>query len=184
MVHDSELRLWGGNKFFDMSKKRQSISSIDFQTGIGAIIPSTQEAFHRDFDGQERIKEKASLITFRETLGTKLDDDLKDSEHFPTSNEVFIFIVQYFASENEYNRRDIDNIAKTVLDVLKGKLYRDDSQVKTMLIGKKIEERIPQNFAYIAIKELFPGRDVDALKISGLERSVTMFQDLRKRHLV
>ena len=30
--------------------------------------------------------------------------------------------------------------AKTILDVLKGRFYRDDSQVKTLLVGKKIEK--------------------------------------------
>ena len=75
-------------------------------------------------------------------------------------------------------------MAKTILDVLKERFYRDDGQVKTLLIGKKIEGRVSRNFAYIAIKELKGGRDVDALKISGLERSITLYQELRSKGIV
>mgnify|MGYP001613312319 CR=1 FL=1 len=67
---------------------------------------------------------------------------------------------------------------------MKKKFYNDDSQVKTLLIGKKMENRVRQNFAYIAIKELKDGRDVDAIKISGLERSITLFQELKSKGLI
>lgn len=164
-----------------MSKKEPR-TSIDFDIGIGEIIPSTQEAFKDDgFHKATRKEEKTGILTFKQNFLKRLEEDLKDKHQFPTSNEVFIFVVQYFVSETEYKSRDIDNIAKTVLDILKGKFYKDDGQVKTLLICKKIEHRVPQNFAYIAIKELIGGRDVDALKTSGIERSVTLFQELKRR---
>ena len=97
---------------------------------------------------------------------------------------MFVFVVQYFASDKEYGRRDVDNMAKTILDVLKNRFYRDDSQVKTLLVGKKLEKRVPQDFAYVAIKRLGSSQDVDALKISGLERSVTMFQELKSKKIL
>jgi len=164
-----------------MSKKKQ-ISSVDFHFGIGDIIPATQESYHRgEFEGLVRKSEKDSLIRFKESVGFKLDTELKFDERFPSDGEIFVFIIQYFVSESEYRRRDIDNMAKTVLDILKERFYRDDSQVKTLLVGKKIEKRVPQNFAYVAIKKLSTTQDVDALKISGLERSITMFQELKSR---
>lgn len=164
-----------------MSKKKPR-TSVDFDIGIGEIIPSTQEAFKDDgFHKATRREEKTGVISFKQNFLKRLEDDLKDKHQFPTANEVFIFVVQYFASKTEYKLRDIDNTAKTVLDVLKGKFYKDDGQVKTLLICKKIEYRVPQNFAYIAIKELVGDRDVEALKTSGIERSVTLFQELKKR---
>ncbi|MBI4415045.1 MAG: RusA family crossover junction endodeoxyribonuclease [Candidatus Kerfeldbacteria bacterium] len=167
-----------------MSRKRKA-SSVDFDFGIGEIVPSTQEAYHYgEFDGAVSKAEKESLAQFKNTVRAVLDRRLKDDEQFPTDGEVFIFIIQYFAVESEYTRRDIDNMAKTILDVLKGRFYRDDSQVKTLLIGKKIERRVPQNFAYVAIKKLSAVQDVDALKISGLERSVTMFQELKSKGIL
>src|SRR3989338_671940 len=132
-----------------MSKKH-SLTEIDFNFGIGKIIPATQEAHHDGgFDGQVRKTEKEALTNFKNTLGSELDSKLISNEQFPTDGEVFIFIVQYFAAEKEYARRDVDNMAKTVLDVLKVRFYPDDSQVKTLLVGKKLESRVPQDFAYV-----------------------------------
>src|SRR3989344_2305755 len=161
------------------------LTQIDFDFGIGAIIPATQEAFSGDqFDTSVRKTEKESVNIFKNTLGSDLDARLMQNENFPSDGEIFIFIIQYFASENEYGRRDIDNMVKTILDTLKRRFYSDDSQVKTLLIGKKIEKRVPQNFAYVAIKKLSATQDVDALKISGLERSVTMFQELKSKKVL
>ncbi len=167
-----------------MSQK-QPLTSIDFDFGVGEIIPATQEAHHGDrFDGQIRKTEKEGLTQFKSTLSLDLDSKLQNNQNFPSDGEVFVFIIQYFASDKEYKRRDVDNMAKTILDVLKNRFYSDDSQVKTLLVGKKLEKRVPQNFAYVAIKRLDASQDVDALKISGLERSVTMFQELKNKKIL
>lgn len=162
---------------------RQKITDVDFHFGVGMIIPSTQEAFHQEFSGAVRQLEKEELAKFRVAVGPFFDEPA-DKHKFPSDREIFIFIIQYFVSEKKYRRRDIDNMAKTVLDLLKGKIYRDDSQVKTLLVGKKMEQRVPQDFAYVAIRELSHDKDVDALKISGVERSVTLFQELKSKGLI
>lgn len=165
-----------------MSHKNRT-ATVDFDIGIGEIIPATQEAYREEsFSSVVKKEEKTSVVRFKQEFLERTNADLKDNAKFPTDREVFVFVVQYVASENEYRRRDIDNMVKTILDVLKGQFYRDDSQVKTLLVGKKMaDQRVPQNFAYVAIKILTATQDVDALKISGLERAVTMFQQLRSR---
>lgn len=170
-----------------MSKKdKKRAAQIDFDIGIGEIIPATQEAFAADgFSELVRKEEKASTLRFRSVFLEKVELALKETEQFPSVQEIFVFIVQYFESEKEYSRRDVDNMAKTILDVLRNRFYHDDSQVKTLLVGKKMaDNRVSQNFAYVAIKELKSGGDVDALKISGLERSVTMFQELKSKKIL
>jgi hypothetical protein len=164
-----------------MSQKAKA-SSVDFDIGVDAVIPSTQEAFREGFDGAVRKAEKEELVNFRAILGGDLDRRLKDAPQFPSTKELFVFIIQYFVGEKEYARRDIDNMAKTVLDVLKGRFYNDDSQVKVLLVGKKkIDNRVTQNFAYIAIKELSEGRETDAMKVSGVERAITLFQQTHRK---
>ena len=166
-------------------KNRQTKTFVDFDIGIGSIIPATQEAFKgSSYSPTARKEEKSGLSLFKTNFLHKVNASLKNNDQFPTSNEVFIFIVQYFSGEREYRSRDIDNIAKTVLDVLKNKFYEDDNQVKTLLISKKMEKRIPQNFAYIAIKDLKDGKDVEALKTSGIERSVFLYQELKKQGVI
>jgi Holliday junction resolvase RusA-like endonuclease len=164
-----------------MSKKPKA-TATDFHFGIDAIIPSTQQAYHHGaFDVEVRKDESEALVVFKEKVSVNIDNKLSHNDRFPTDRETFVFIMQYFAVQSEYDRRDVDNMAKTVLDILKPRFYKDDCQVKTLLVGKKIEHRVPKNFAYVSIKELSPTQDVDALKISGLERSVTMFQELRSK---
>jgi Holliday junction resolvase RusA-like endonuclease len=41
-------------------------------------------------------------------------------------------------------RRDLDNVAKTVLDALNGVLYLDDSQVTTLLVATHIDREKPR----------------------------------------
>lgn len=169
-----------------MSKKdKVPLTQMDFQLGFGGIIPSTQEAFGStgDFSASIRKEESEVKSEFKKAVGSEIDKQLGNLKQFPSSNEFFIFIIQYFIVEKEYKTRDLDNMAKTILDLLKGKFYKDDSQVKTLLVSKKIERRIPKNFIYFAIKEMKDDRDVDVLKIAGLERSVTLFNDLKNRGL-
>lgn len=167
------------------SKKNIAILEIDFHTGIGQIIPSTQQAYHKgDFSNTIKRKESEKLKQFKLILGQKIEKDIKRLTQFPTKYEVFVLIIQYFISKNEYEGRDIDNMAKTILDVLKSKFYQDDSQVRTLLIAKKIDRRVNQNFAYIAVKEIKDDRDVNPLKLSGVERSIIYYQELQKQGLV
>ena len=160
---------------------RLKLTSIDFDIGTGAIIPTTQEAFTVEgHDKKLRVDGKDALAIFKKAFLEDLESQLKATAGFPTDKEAFVFILQFFASQKEYEKRDVDNMAKTVLDVLKNRIYQDDSQVRTLLVGKKMaDKRVDQNFAYIAIKILNNDREVDALQISGLERAVTLFQSLR-----
>lgn len=180
-----------GVKFFatlwaPMGKKKKfSQIPIDFDYGIGEIIPSTQQAYSQQTDFKEiRVKEKSSLVKFQDSLKEDISSLVQDKKVFPTKQEVFVFIFQYLVGQTDYHHRDIDNMAKTILDTLKGVLYQDDGQVKTLLVGKKIEKRVPQNFAYLAVKILSKDQDIDALKISGVERSVTMFNELKKQGIL
>ena len=162
---------------------KPKLTSVDFDIGIGEIIPATQEAFAADgHDKALRTEEKQAVILFKKAFLGDLESQLLATSGFPTSSEVFVFVLQFFTSEKDYKRRDVDNMAKTVLDVLKSKIYQDDGQVRTLLIGKKmVDQRVDQNFAYIAIKILKNDREVDALQISGLERAITLFQSLKPK---
>lgn len=170
-----------------MSKKQKKIkTSIDFQFGIDGIIPSTQQAYHKNKVNLEiKAEEKEKIIAFKKRISDVLNEQSKQLEQFPTNNELFVFILQYFISEQKYKERDLDNMAKTILDLLEVKFYQDDKQVKTLLISKKIDKtNIPQNFAYIAIKELKNNQDINVLKVSGIDRSIVLYQELKSRKAI
>jgi len=54
-------------------------------------------------------------------------------EDGPTAHDVAVFIVYFYQGETTL---DVDNIAKSLLDGLKGVLFRDDQQVSEILIRK------------------------------------------------
>ncbi|PIP63614.1 hypothetical protein CO165_00905 [Candidatus Roizmanbacteria bacterium CG_4_9_14_3_um_filter_33_18] len=163
-----------------MSKK-DSITTFDFQTGLGGVIPSTQEAYNKVINSQITLKKETENIKqFKINFEKTIINKLKLLATFPTKKEVFVFIVQYFNSVKDYSSRDIDNMAKTILDTLKGKFYYNDSQVKTLLVQKDIKDYIPQDFIYVAIKEIKNERDVEAVKISGIDRARTYYNEFKK----
>lgn len=166
-----------------MGKRKKEKEAIDFQFGVSGIIPATQNAFsEKKFSGQKRKEESGRLKFFKKSVISYLKGEVKNLKQFPTDNEIFVFILQYFISEKEYKSRDVDNMSKTILDLLQSIFYNNDGQVKTLLMGKKLKiNKIPQNFAYVAVKELKSDNDINALKVSGIDRSIALFQELKAK---
>ena len=165
-------------------KKRTKPAAIDFDFGIEGVIPSTQEAYRpegtADLAVRKRESERKKLFT--EAVSADLRGQLREHPHFPSRGDVFVFIVQYLAGETLFRDRDVDNLAKTMLDLLNGVIYKSDGQVRVLLVVKKrTDNRVTQNFAYVAIKELADGGDMEILKLAGSERAVTRFQELKSR---
>ena len=152
--------------------KRRKIISFDFEIGISEIIPSTRNT---------RKEETESIKIFKAKFLGDLEKMLKLNKQFPTGSSIFVYIQQYFASKKEYDDRDVDNFSKTTLDILKKKIINNDSQVKTLLVSKKIDIRVPQNFAYVAIKELKNDEDIEALKVSNINRSIDLFNEIKEQ---
>ena len=48
-------------------------------------------------------------------------------------------------------------------------------------MSKKIDSKVPQNFAYVAIKEIKSDEDIEALKVSNIDRSVDLFNEIKKQ---
>lgn len=167
-----------------MSKDKLKLYHFDFDTGILALIPTSHETYKKCNNcseyllkkGQGELKDK-----FKDIFLKALIPKIEPLKQFPTKNEVFIFIVQYFSSMKDYASQDLDNMAKTILDLFKGQFYINDSQVRVLLMLKKlVDNQIPQDYAYIAVKELKDNRDSDIVKAAGIERSVTYYHELVK----
>ena len=54
-------------------------------------------------------------------------------EDGPTAHDVAVFIVYFYQGETTL---DVDNIAKSLLDGLKGVIFRDDRQVSELVVRK------------------------------------------------
>jgi hypothetical protein len=58
---------------------------------------------------------------------------VQEEEGGPTNQEISVLIIYFYRGGTSL---DVDNIAKSLLDGLKGVLFRDDQQVSELLIRK------------------------------------------------
>ena len=144
-----------------------SKKSPDYQTGIGGIIPSSQTS---------NSKDKVTLKIFREKFKLQVLKDIEKDPNFPTQNELIVLIIQFFISKYNYDTYDIDNISKTILDVLKLNLCKDDKQVKVLLAAKLFDKQVPENFAYVECRELKGASVPNILKENGYQKAVIYYQ--------
>ncbi len=135
---------------------------FDYQFGLSEIIPSGNN------------KTGKSALAFYKVVKKALED-VNKSDVFPTKDLVFIFILQFFASSKEYDKRDVDNMCKTMLAALKNKLYLDDVQVKTLLISKQIDSRIPADFVYTGIK-IVKSKDDTGMVKTGKSNAIQLYK--------
>ncbi|TSC86227.1 MAG: hypothetical protein G01um10148_733 [Parcubacteria group bacterium Gr01-1014_8] len=142
---------------------------FDYKFGLTELIPSKQDE-----------REGNRVTAFKKVVESKIPPEILKSANLPSKKEVFVSVLQFFASKKEYAERDVDNMSKTILDCLKGKLYIDDSQVRTLLISKKISTKVPVNFAFVGFREIKGDTDVGIVQQYLLEQAVTLFQTSAK----
>ena len=162
------------------------MSDQEYKLIFPGVIPATQEAFKggESVDPVIRRKERKCVTSFKETVSTYINYD-KPSNLFPTDSHLYVAIIQFYTSEKkDYKRRDVDNMAKTVLDVLnQGGLYKDDSQVRTLLVSKIVDlKKINQNLGFIYIKILNDGEDMIFAK-DLIGQAVELYGDLKERNV-
>lgn len=139
---------------------------FDYQFGLTEIVPSKQG-----------IREGEKILAFRTLVEKTITPEITSLSTFPSKKELVVFILQFFFSKKDYESRDVDNMSKTVLDCLKGKIYIDDAQIRTLVVSKKMYARVPTNFVFVALKELHGDTDIDVVKDKLVEQAVTLYQN-------
>lgn len=153
---------------------------------IPDIIPATQESFKGGdkINQYVRKEEKECVKIFKKAVSDYVAKD-KPSDLFPSDGKLYVAIIQFFTSDKkDYQHRDVDNMAKTVLDALnQGGLYGDDSQVKTLLVSKIVDlKKVPQNLGFVYIKILDDGED-EIFTENIIDQAVTMYKDIKIRNV-
>lgn len=135
---------------------------FDYQFGLSEIIPSANNPYSKTANAFRKLVKQALT-------------DVNQSNIFPTKQLVFLLILQFFSDQKEYDSRDVDNMCKMLLDILKGKLFTSDSQVKTLLVSKQIDSRVPVNFFYVGMKMVNISEDTGMIKVSKKE-AIQLYQ--------
>jgi Holliday junction resolvase RusA-like endonuclease len=147
-----------------------AVEYFDYKFGLTEIVPSKQQ------DAKETNKVGAFKILVDKTITPQI---LK-LPSFPTKKEVVVFALQFFKHQGEYEKRDVDNMGKTILDCLKGKLYIDDVQVRTLVISKKTSKRLPNNFVFVGVKILNGDTDIEVVQSKLMEQAIGMYNSSAK----
>ena len=152
---------------------------------INGIIPATQEAYKKTgVDMYVKKQESSSLKTFKKVVATHLLEN-KPNPLFPTEKVVFVAIIQFFTStKKDYKTRDVDNMAKTILDILQqNKFYEDDNQVRTLLVTKMVDmDKVPQNLGFVYIEILEDGDDIPI--VEGLKKeALKLYEDFKTENI-
>jgi len=144
-------------------KKRGNKVSFDFNIGFPRIAISVKDGFKNIID--EKGKTTGNIIIKELTKGerefqeyikkqTKARIKIARLEKIlPTEKLVCVCILQYCVSQNVYKTLDVDNIARSILNGLKGIIFKDDAQVKVLLSEKRLNDKnIDANFLFVGIK--------------------------------
>ena len=150
---------------FGSERVRPNMATFDYKFGLTEIIPSKQDN-----------REGEKIIAFKTLVEKTITPEIMGLSIFPSKKEVVVFIMQFFLSKKDYDTRDVDNMSKTVMDCLKGKIYIDDVQVRTLLVSKKISPRVPSNFVFVGIRELHGDTDIDVVKSMLTQQAITLYQ--------
>jgi hypothetical protein len=87
------------------------------------IVPGAPRSANANPRSRRRWRERVAQAA-RERLG---------GDEGPSDQEVTVLIIYFYEGETTL---DVDNLAKSLLDGLKGVLFRDDQQVSQLLVRK------------------------------------------------
>lgn len=118
------------------------------------------EAYEIDENGNTKIlKEfyvkkpaKNAVIEFENMLKKIASEKFNEKNRIKEPNAVEV-IISVSALEKQFKEVDVDNLAKSVLDGLKGVAFDDDSQVTDLIINKNIHP-LKMNILIIGITKL------------------------------
>jgi Holliday junction resolvase RusA-like endonuclease len=149
-----------------ISKKRNK-SFYDFSFGIPHLTPSKQS----ENDSTTAVEQFCEIVSTYLASQTAI----LSNSGFPATGEVLVGILQFFTSENEYKQRDVDNISKTILDSMRGSIYHDDGQVRSIIASKRLSKQVKSNFVFIGIKLINGETDVGLVHENLFQQALTMY---------
>jgi Holliday junction resolvase RusA-like endonuclease len=150
-----------------MKVKQVLNPDFDFICGyIGGFddIPTKQDKFkplapkkifYKDEDGNDlelegefyisNNKAKDNLKKFEAQFVESINNMITDQHPYKNPSQLEV-IMKISMSEKRLKTVDADNIAKCVLDIMNGRVFDDDSQVKSLFVYKHVikDELIPQ----------------------------------------
>ncbi len=105
-----------------------------------------------EFDLYLKKKGKDNSLKFQEELIQLVKENLPPDAPFETDSlEVCISISM---DEKRFKLVDIDNLAKFVIDCMKGYVFVDDMQIVNLYVSKEVNPAIPLNGLIVGVRRI------------------------------
>ena len=96
-----------------------------------------------------RVSNPAKYEKFKRRIRRDINNNL---DLFFRKKENNVGVELHFILNNK-RKRDVDNLAKTILDSMNDLIYNDDNQVTKLVVTKKIDKSYQQEQLAIIVKE-------------------------------
>lgn len=158
LVKDEKFDAIGGTLggFIDIPTKQDKFKPIK-----GKVILKKDDGTEEELTDVYVLNpsKRESMKVFEEEF-SKFVKSIKTEEHPYDKSIPLEIIINVKMSKKRYNQVDVDNIAKCVLDIMKGELFDDDSQIQSLYINKQVQPAIelpPSLQKYTKSKEIPEG---------------------------
>ncbi len=118
------------------------------------LVPAKSLSYKKDPKTGETKPIPAKTHKFENELKKDIAKELESVDKFPTKKKVFVSIIYGFHSKKEFEKCDLDNRAKTILDALEGPVYINDNQVKMIWSHKNLLNNNEESFYRLSVKIL------------------------------
>ena len=141
-IKNKEFDVIGGfiGGFEDIPTKQDKFKPITEAEIIAKKADGSEEKLDNVYVMNHKVKQ--SIKDFEAKFLDIIKGVITD-EHPYEKNIPLEIIINVKMSAKRYNSVDVDNIAKCVLDVMKGELFEDDSQLQSLFIYKEVPPAIP-----------------------------------------
>lgn len=161
---DWAIALWGGDPVptkQDKFKPLIGYQGIVNEDGVETIL---EELYVRNPD-------KKSIQDFETKLRDYIKENMTSAHPYKMPTEVEV-ILSFTITKKRFFEVDVDNLSKNVLDVMKGLIFDDDSQVVNLLASKHIHPYNTNGIA-IAVNEITDKSKswFDGIKLFYIEES-------------
>ena len=129
---------------FDTTKNGQLYLTVNpnpfYDTVLGTLfenVPSKQIDYKKNKQGIYELKPPTqSVKKFSSWLKTYYLPELEPHYEWPLKGSL-LFYAEITLKKKEYETKDVDNLAKALIDSMKGVVFEDDVQIKTLIINKR-----------------------------------------------
>ena len=130
---------------------------------VGSKIPSKRSSYSINQNGDKILKPYRG-----QQFEKALQEGIKSipNQNMPFEGRLLLYL-QISMKSKSYREQDLDNVTKTILDSLKGVVFKDDSQIDALVANKSISNS--------------PAFTIGIIKLKGNESMVNLPKILSKK---